>query len=72
MRWRTLLRADGLSRLTSPDRAVQADEPFSAQPATITSLLTGLRRDHGSLEAYAAAAGPGPEVVARLRGALLE
>lgn len=50
----------------------QAGELFSASPDTIASLLAALRAEHGSVEAYAAAAGTGPEAVARLRAALLE
>lgn len=50
----------------------RADEIFSAAPGNIADLLEGLRAQYGSVEAYAAAAGAGPEVVAGLREALLE
>lgn len=49
-----------------------ADELFSAEPGNIAHLLAALRAEHGSIEAYAAGAGAGPEVVAGLRTALLE
>ena len=45
---------------------------MSAAPANITALLEGLRRQHGSIEAYAASHGAGPEVVTGLREGLLE
>ena len=44
----------------------------SATPANIRALLDGLRREHGSVESYAAAHGAGDEVVSALRGELLE
>jgi protein-tyrosine phosphatase len=50
----------------------RADELFSAAPDNIRTLLDTLRRDHGSIEGYAAAAGAGPAVVDGLRQALLE
>ncbi len=50
----------------------QADELFSAEPETIADLLSHLRATHGSIEAYAAWAGAGPDVVAALRDVLLE
>lgn len=50
----------------------QATELFSAAPENIARLLATLRAEHGSVEAYAAEAGAGPEVVAGLRRALLE
>ncbi len=49
-----------------------ADVMFSASPAAITALLEGLRAEHGTIEAYAAAHGAGPEVVGALRASLLE
>lgn len=49
-----------------------ADVMFSAAPEAITALLEALRREHGSIEGYAAAHGAGPEVVAGLRASLLE
>jgi len=44
---------------------------LSATESNITSLLAALRQDHGSIEAYAAANGAGPDVVAALRQTLL-
>lgn len=49
-----------------------ADELFSASPGNISDLLADLRDQYGSVEAYAARAGAGPDVVAGLRDALLE
>jgi protein-tyrosine phosphatase len=49
-----------------------ADAMLSAAPANITALLEGLRREYGSVEAYAAAHGAGPQVVKGLRAGLLE
>lgn len=49
-----------------------ADVMFMAAPAAITSLLTGLRQEYGSVEAYAAAYGVEPGVVDGLRASLLE
>jgi len=49
----------------------QADEMFSAAPENIIDLLAELRGQYGSIEAYAAAAGAGPDVVAGLRQHLL-
>jgi hypothetical protein len=49
-----------------------ATEVFSAAPTNISGLLDGLRGAYGSVEAYAAAAGAGPGVVAALRDTLLE
>ncbi len=49
----------------------RADEVFSAAPANITNLLAVLRDRYGSIAAYGAVAGAGPEVVAGLRAALL-
>ena len=49
-----------------------ADVMFAAVPEAIAALLAALRRRHGSVEAYAAAHGAGPEVVAALRASLLE
>lgn len=54
------------------DVIAQADALFAAEPETMAGLLATLRAEHGSIEAYAAAAGAGPEVVAGLRDALLE
>ena len=45
---------------------------FSATPANITNLLGALRREHGSVEAYAEVHGAGPDVVAGLQAALLD
>jgi protein-tyrosine phosphatase len=50
----------------------QADELFSARPATIANLLTSLREQYGSVEAYALAAGARPDITSSLRDALLE
>jgi protein-tyrosine phosphatase len=47
-------------------------EALSATPQNITALLGALRRQHGSVAAYAAVNGAGPEVVAALRETLLE
>jgi protein-tyrosine phosphatase len=55
----------------SRDVIAEADEIFSAAPANIEALLTDLRASFGSIEAYAAAAGAGPDVVAGLRQHLL-
>lgn len=49
-----------------------ADVMLSTTPANIIALLEGLRREHESVEAYVAAHGAGPEVVAALREGLLE
>lgn len=49
-----------------------ADVMFSASPVAITALLKGLRAEHGTIEAYAAAHGVGGEVVGALRASLLE
>lgn len=57
------------------DRALLMDVGdvlLSATPANIVAMLAGLRAEHGSVESYAAAHGAGPEVVAALRGGLLE
>lgn len=45
---------------------------LSATPTNIRALLDGLRAEHGSVEGYAAAHGAGDDVVAGLRGGLLE
>lgn len=45
---------------------------FSAAPAAITALLDGLRQEHGSIAAYAAAYGAGRDVVQALQSSLLE
>ena len=50
----------------------QADEIFSAEPENIADLLSRPAGTHGSIEAYAAWAGAGPDVVAALRDVLLE
>jgi protein-tyrosine phosphatase len=59
---------------TFPERAAElaTSEAFSTAPANMEWLLTRLREEHGSIEAYAAAAGAGADVVARLRDGLLE
>jgi hypothetical protein len=44
---------------------------LNARPDNIVTLLAALRRQHGSVEAYAAANGAGPDVVAGLRDTLL-
>lgn len=49
-----------------------ADVMLAAEPASITALLEGLRAEHGSIEAYAASHGAGPDVVAALQRSLLE
>ena len=49
-----------------------ADEMFSADPANIAGLLTGLRDQHGSIEAYIQSIGVTEATVARLRQRLLE
>jgi hypothetical protein len=48
------------------------DVALSATPSNITSLLSALRRDHGSIEGYVQANGVGPDVVDALRDCLLE
>lgn len=50
----------------------RANELFSATPGNIANLLASLRQQYGTVEAYAASAGAGPDVVAGLRDALLE
>ena len=45
---------------------------LNADPDNMVTLLAALRRDHGTIEAYAAANGAGPEVVHALQGTLLE
>jgi protein-tyrosine phosphatase len=50
----------------------RADELFSAAPGNVANLLTSLRQQYGSVEAYAVSAGAGPAVVSELRDALLE
>jgi protein-tyrosine phosphatase len=50
----------------------RAEELFSASPGNISDLLAALREQYGSVEAYAEAAGAGPQVVAALRDTLLE
>lgn len=49
-----------------------ADEMFSAEPSNMERLLTELRERYGSVEAYAATAGAGPEIVEALRRQLIE
>lgn len=63
-----------LERLPEQREAIAevADVMFSADPSAITALLEGLRREHGTIERYAASYGAGPEVIAGLRTALLE
>lgn len=60
----------------APDQREQVerygDAVLAATPATITALLDALRREHGSIERYAAVNGAGPEILASLRNALLE
>jgi protein-tyrosine phosphatase len=50
----------------------KADAMFSAAPDNIAQLLASLRAEYGTVEAYAAGAGAGPEVVEGLRRHLLE
>jgi protein-tyrosine phosphatase len=45
---------------------------FSAEPAKMEALLDHLRATYGSVDAYVAGLGAGPELGARLRAALLE
>jgi protein-tyrosine phosphatase len=47
-------------------------EVFSAEPAQMEALLDHLRATYGSVDAYVAGLGAGPELVASLRAALLE
>jgi protein tyrosine/serine phosphatase len=49
----------------------QATELFSAEPSNISSLLTDLRRRHGSIDGYARSAGVGDGELAALRDVLL-
>ena len=49
-----------------------ADAMFSAAPENITALLAALRAEYGTIEAYAEAAGAGPDVVKGLREHLLD
>lgn len=48
-----------------------ADEMFAAHPEYMAGMLLDLRAEFGSVAAYAAAAGAGPDVVDRLRAAFL-
>lgn len=66
------LRAKMIDRYPE-GRAVieEANEVFSAAPANISGLLDTLRLEYGSIDAYAAAAGAGPEVVAGLKETML-
>lgn len=54
------------------ERIEEANELFSAEPGNISSLLEALRRQHGSIEGYAAAAGVTDDEVAALREVLLD
>ncbi len=45
---------------------------FSAEPAQMEALLDHLRATYGSIDAYVAGLGAGPDLVAGLRAALLE
>jgi len=45
---------------------------FSAEPAQMEALLDHLRATFGSVDAYVAGLGAGPELIAALRAALLE
>jgi protein-tyrosine phosphatase len=47
-------------------------EVFSAEPAQMEALLDHLRANFGSIDAYVAGLGAGPELVSSLRAALLE
>lgn len=63
-----------VARLPEQEEAIRSAAPtmLSATPANIRALLDGMRSEHGSVEGYVAAHGAGPDVVAALRGSLLE
>ena len=68
----TALRQKLVERYPDGQAVIElADELFSAAPENITALLADLRDAYGTLEAYAAAAGAGPDVVEGLRRHLL-
>jgi protein-tyrosine phosphatase len=48
------------------------DEVFSADPAQMERLLDHVQSTYGSVEAYVSGLGAGPELIERLRAALLE
>jgi protein-tyrosine phosphatase len=63
-----------LERLPEHEEQIRgvATTMSAATPASIRALLDGLRREHGSIEGYAAAHGAGDEVIFALRSELLE
>jgi protein-tyrosine phosphatase len=63
-----------LERLPEQEEEIRsvAATMLSATPANIRALLDGLRAEYGSVEGYMAAFGAGDDVVAGLRGGLLE
>lgn len=63
-----------LERLPEQEEEIRsvAATMLSATPANIRALLDGLRAEYGSVEGYVAAFGAGDDVVAALRGGLLE
>ena len=54
------------------EMAALPDWVLYTSPDVMEAFLDGLRAQHGSIEAYLAAAGAGADVVAALRGRLLE
>jgi protein-tyrosine phosphatase len=54
------------------DTIESIDEVFSADPAQMEQLLDHLRAEYGSVDAYVAALGAGPGMLAGLRAGLLE
>lgn len=69
----TALRARWRARNPEVSRDLdEHPETFSAAPTNISWLFERLRDEHGSIEGYAESTGIGPEVLARLRGTLLE
>jgi protein-tyrosine phosphatase len=67
------LRAKMIERYPEGRQVIEeADEVFSAAPSNIANMIDAVRQDYGTFEAYAAAAGAGPEVLAGLRQTMLD
>lgn len=67
------LRAKLIERYPEGREVIErADELFSAHPSNMTELLEHIEARYGTIEAYAAGAGAGPDVVGALREVLLE
>lgn len=56
----------------SRDTIENLTDVFSAKPSQMEALLDHLRATYGSVDAYVAGLGAGPELIAGLRAALLE